>query len=504
MHPVRSLTSSPPLHRLALVDMGSNSVRLVIFDYQAGWPLQLYNEKALCGLGEPVAKTGALGPDAQQEVLRLLQRYFHIAQGLDTQNFMIVATAAMRDAKDSSQFLNLVKREIGVDIEIISGEEEARLSALGVQQAFHKVNGVMGDLGGSSLELVPVSSNQPISHRISLALGPLQLQSLIGKDVRAIKAYATEKLSSIDWLHNVSKGIEFYPVGGAWRSLAKLHMAQTDYPLRLIQGYRLNYQQMIQICQKTYHMSPEQLAAVKGISKRRASTLPQTAAVLEAVLSFLQSKEIVFSTFGLREGFLSDYLQKSNEITSSDTLLSACLSLAQQESRSPTLWQTLFDWTTPLFRHRTDLSDRIRKAICMLSDCGWQENQDYRANGFSRHILQLPLTGISHHERIQIALSLYTRYRGDGKHRASRLADMFLSPDMRQSATALGQLLDLAYHISGGVAPLLTRHKLGYSKRGHLQLTLSTHIPQHILKEIERSLNAVAKTLGVHYHVQHI
>lgn len=476
-------------------------MRLVIFDYQGGWPLQLYNEKALCGLGIPVAKTGYLGEKAQNDVIALLQRYGEIARGLGADKFMIVATAAMRDAKDSRQFLKRVKSSVGVDIQIISGEEEARLSAIGVKQAFHQVHGVMGDLGGSSLEIVPILKKQAIENRVSLPLGPLQLRATIGEDLAAIKAATTDYLNEIPWLRKVPKGIDFYPVGGAWRTLAKLHMEQIDYPLRLIQGYRLTHQQMMSVCRQTQQAKSSDLALIKGVSKRRAANLPQTAAVLEAVLDFLQSKEIVFSTFGLREGYLHDHLSPIQQDLYQDSLLSACHSLAQQESRTPDLWQSLYDWTAPLFRHHTGISDRIRQAICMLSDCGWQENPDYRANGFSRHILQLPLTGISHQERIQIALCLYVRYQGDGKHRANRLADQFLSPEMHQSATMLGHILHLAYILSGGVSNLLSPHQISFTRNQILELKLAYQIPDHISKEMDRNLQAAAKAMAMQAEV---
>src|SRR6516164_10684900 len=166
-----------PGEPVAIVDIGSNSVRLVSYESLSRAPTPTFNEKALCGLGRGVAMTGLLPEDGVLKALAALQRFRVLCETMRIEDIRGIATAAVRDAANGAEFLDRAERVLGRKIELLSGQQEARLSALGVISSIYKADGVVGDLGGGSLELTDVRDRQ-CAPRITLPLGGLSLMDL--------------------------------------------------------------------------------------------------------------------------------------------------------------------------------------------------------------------------------------------------------------------------------------------------------------------------------------
>lgn len=223
---------------VAVIDIGSNSVRLVVYEALARSLIPIFNEKTLCGLGREVQSTGLLAPDAVDKALTSLKRFRALCRVMQVGRVFAIATAACRDASNGADFIAKAERICAVDIEILSGPREARLSALGVISGIHHPDGIVGDLGGGSLELIDVRKNS-VRSGVTLPLGGLALQDLAHKSLKRADRIVREELDEVPQL-TAGRGRTFYAVGGTWRALARIHIIQSGYPLQVMHGYSLS------------------------------------------------------------------------------------------------------------------------------------------------------------------------------------------------------------------------------------------------------------------------
>jgi len=316
---------------IGVIDIGSNSVRLVVYEGAVRAPTPVFNEKVLCGLGRSVATTGSLGTEAVERALTALTRFKVIARILSVKNLRVIATAAVRDAQNGREFIERGERALGVSIEVLSGEKEARLAAQGIMMGFIDADGIAGDLGGGSLELIDLAQDR-LKEAATLPLGGLRLIDTTGNKIERAMEVIDGALASLPWLGN-GEGRTFYAVGGTWRSLAKMHMDQSHYPLRVMQGYRLSSREALDLCEQFRRVKkPLDLPGIMGVARARREVLPFGALVLERLLRRMQPRQVVFSVFGIREGLIYSLLPPHEQIR--DPLISFCEDYARQRSRS--------------------------------------------------------------------------------------------------------------------------------------------------------------------------
>ena len=316
---------------IGIIDIGSNSVRLVVYEGAVRAQTPVFNEKVLCGLGRSVATTGNLGKEAVERALAALARFRVIAHILSVKNIRVIATAAVRDARDGHDFIERGERILGNPIEVLSGEKEARLAAQGIMMGFVDDDGIAGDLGGGSLELVDLARDR-LKEAATLPLGGLRLIDTTGNKIERAIDIIDGALASLPWLAN-GQGRTFYAVGGTWRSLAKLHMDQIRYPLRVMQGYKLSAREAIDLCEQFRKAKkPSDIPGMAGIARARRELLPFGALVLERLIRCMQPRQIVFSVFGIREGLIYGLLPPHEQMR--DPLISFCEDYAALRSRS--------------------------------------------------------------------------------------------------------------------------------------------------------------------------
>ncbi len=476
--------------RVAVVDIGSNSIRVLVFDRLSRAPLPVFNEKVLCGLGRDLARTGRLHPEGVEMALRNLARFRGLLDGMGVRHVDVIATAAVRDAKDGPEFTAEVKRRCGLDVSTISGAEEARLSAMGVLSGTPGADGVMGDLGGGSLELVALDQ-KTIGRQVTLPLGPFRLMG--AKKTRSeMRALVDEAFAGEDWLSEY-RGRTFYPVGGAWRSLAKVHMAKSRYPVHIIHHYAVPGPEVQQLASVISRQGKASLDRLPSVNKRRLETLPHAALVLESLLKAMAPSEVVFSAYGLREGHLFDQLSEKER--AADPLLHTCSEIARRLERFGEA-EGVARWTRALFVGETAAAARLREAACLLSDFCWAEHPDYRAEHAYMRTLRLAVVGIDHAERVFLAATVYARYGGTIGDSVSRAAELVLTPDEVERAQLLGGTLRLAHALTGGATGLLDSTLLERVD-GALVLHLPAGRPALDGDAVERRLDTVAKILGV-------
>lgn len=452
------LDYGPPV---AVIDIGSNSVRLVVYEGVTRTPTALFNEKTLAGLGREVQSRGLLAADAVEKALTALKRFRALCDTMQVERLWVLATAACRDARNGKEFIAAAEQICRAKIDVISGQREAELTALGVVSGFHRPDGIVGDLGGGSLELVDVQGAR-IKPGITLPLGGLALQDRSGRSIKKAEKLVKDAFDDVK-LFKGGSGRAFYAVGGTWRALAHLHMAQLGYPLHVLHGYTIRAREALEFSRLVRRVNPETLSQIEVVSDARRPMLPYAALVLEHIVREAEPREVVFSALGVREGLLFSLLDA--EERKKDALITASQELNRLRSRSPRHGEELIDWTDA-FMATSGIDEsaeekRLRHAACLLADIGWRAHPDYRGEQSLNIIAHAAFVGVDHPGRAYLALAIFFRHMG-------LLHDEELSPRIRELASTrildrarvLGATLRVAYMISASQPGVLPRAPL--------------------------------------------
>lgn len=449
------MTAAP--RDVAVIDVGSNSVRLVLYrvDGRAIWTT--YNEKVLAGLGRGLAKSGRLNPEGVETALAALRRFAAVVCARPDMQVLTAATAAVRDAEDGPDFVERVREETRLELRVLSGGEEARFAALGVAAGQAEADGVVGDLGGSSLELVRLCGQLP-GAGVTLPLGPLALGAG-GKgpfDEAALRRDVAKRLDGASAPYRTDR---FYAVGGAWRNLALLHMTAGGWPLRIVHQYEMSAADALDVSRLVARQSKAALERVDGVSRKRAETLPYAAVVLEGVVERLGVRRVAFSAYGLREGLIFDGMDEATR--DRDPLVEGCASLGGRQGLARELGPALERWLTPLWETLSPAFGRVRGATLMaaaarLADMGAGFHPDHRGLLAFEQVLRAPVAGQSHAERAYLAQAVYSRYAGAGTPEDAPLSRV-VEPDVLKEAQALGAALRLGCDLSGRSPELLEK-----------------------------------------------
>ncbi len=428
------------MRRAAVIDIGSNSVRLVVYGVEGASLVSLFDEKAMCGLGRGLSETGKLHPDGRVSAIAELRRFAQVAADEEPDAIFPFATSAVRDASDATDFVDAVKAATGFDIEIISGLEEARLAAEGVAGAVPGATGLVGDLGGGSLELVWLE-NGLVRDQATLPIGALRRDA--GAPVDTTAKWIDKGLKDIDWLPKC-EGKPFYLVGGAWRAFARAHMRQENYPLNVIHHYTMPAASALELAEIFSMMSRRSAELLETVSKKRREIMPYAALVLARVVRRAKPDSVIASAHGLREGFVRDRFGAAN----SDPLLDYCRRAGAASARIAPSGDVILSWVTPLFPKEDKATLRLIEAACWLADTAGRDHPDRRAFiGYSR-ALNLSSVALDHAGRGFLAAAVSCRYGGIPSNGQLDEARQLASEEAITTAIRLGVVLRLAQAIS--------------------------------------------------------
>lgn len=485
--------STPSFDRIAVIDIGSNSLRLVVFERLGATLLPLLNEKVMCGLGRGIARSGRLNREGVELAYANLQRFVALARALDVDHLVAIATAAVREASDGEEFAAEIERQCGVPVRIVDGPEEARLSAAGVLAGIPDADGVVGDLGGGSVELVRINGSgvPAIGEGISLPLGPLRLAEL-GDSPRTILDAITRSVEKADLLRTAA-GKSLFLVGGAWRAIARLHMEQVRYPLHIIHQYTVPRRSAETFLEIVAGMSRRSLERITTVNRKRLELVPLAALILHELIAVGAPERIVFSAYGLREGYAYGLLPAQPDV---DPLIAACIGVAVSQSRGRSDGDRLDAWTAPVFGEQPAPLRRLHRAACWLSDIAWTEHPDYRAEQAFTRSLRMPIGAIDHRERVFIASVLHARYGGAPDDPIKAATRPLLDDRDAADARSLGLALRLAYTLCGGALDLLDEVALSRDENMlRLELPASGSLFQG--EAVERRVAALGRALGL-------
>ncbi|MES2338587.1 MAG: Ppx/GppA family phosphatase [Pseudomonadota bacterium] len=439
--------------RSAIIDIGSNSVRLVVYQGPARVPAPIFNEKVMAGLGRSLSETGTIDPAAFELARTALARFAWLVGEMQVADVRTVATAAVRDASNGADLIAAAEA-LGLNVEVLSGEEEANAAGLGVLSAIPDADGIVGDLGGGSLELVRIVAGT-VTDRISFPLGVLRLGAIRAKGKGALDRRVERMLIDAGWVGR-GKGLPLYMVGGSWRALAKLDMTLTGYPLPVVHGYTMTADEVSRLGRSLVHIDKARLKAIADISTARLPTLGDAAALLAILMRHLGSDGAIASAHGLREGLM--FARLSASVRAQDALIVGAREEGGRLGRFAEHGDLLTEWIAPLFAGESAELARLRHAACLLADVGWRANPEFRAERGIEIALHGNWVAIDAHGRALIAQALHTSLGGDtaSPEPLGRLAPH----DELAIAAQWGLAMRLGQRLSGGTAAPLERTNL--------------------------------------------
>ena len=481
---------------IAVIDIGSNSVRLVVYERLTRAPTVIFNEKVLAGLGKGLSKTNTLGDGPVRSALAAVKRFKHIADQCGAATLHVLATAAAREAKNGKRFVAELERICDVPVSVLTGADEARLAAFGIVAGIHDADGIAGDLGGGSLELVDIKGDD-IGEGLTYPLGGIRLSEAAEGSIRKAERIAQQVLENSQVLAGL-EGRSFYAVGGTWRSLAKLHMHQIDYPLHVMHNYALPAEVALDLCKLVGRGAVETLPKIETVSKQRRDLLPFGAVVLAQIIKAGKPKDVVLSALGLREGHLYELL--TPEERRHDPLIDAAKELAFLRSRSPRHTEEMATWTEMVFRAmgigETREEARLRVAASHLTDIGWRAHPDYRGEQSPNLISHAGFIRVDHPGRAYLALASYYRHMGMIDDALSPSVAKLATPRLMERAKALGAAFRVAFILSAAMPGIILDAKVSRGV-GSLILDLPPHLADLDGEVLQRRFRQLAKLAGL-------
>ncbi len=483
---------------VAVLDIGSNSVRLVVYERLARSLTPLYNEKSSCALGRGVAQTGRLAYENIDRALTAIQRFALVSKLMRAGEVHVLATSAVREATNSRAFVDAVEAIIETPVEVLSGEAEAHFGALGVVAGIPDFDGIVGDLGGGSLELNAVSGGQDGAGETH-ALGVIRMQDDSDRDVAEARAIARERLAGSALLKGKPGGA-FCAIGGTWRALAKMHQVLSKYPLHMVQHYVAKASDITRLCDEIVAAAAEgkPWPGIEHISSSRRDLLPFGAAVLAEVLRAGRFDKVAFSALGVREGYL--YGRLGPEEQAVDPLLQGAEEISILRSRSPAHAMDLIAFSAQVLDamhvRETPGEERLRRVACYLSDIGWRGHPDYRGEQSVDMVAYGSLAGVDHAGRAFLAEALAVRYMGLKHKSVSQRLMALAGPASNMKARLLGAIFRVAYPMSAAMPGILPRTRFSFDGK-----RLLLHLPEDLAflagEHLGGRLNQLAGVAGI-------
>lgn len=471
----------------AVIDIGSNTVRLVIYAGPARAPRAWLNESINARLGRELATTGSMPARATRQALAAMARYATILDDLGIGDVLTVATAAVRDADNGPEFLRAVAA-LGLQPRLLSGEEEARASAFGVIGAFPDACGTVADLGGGSLELVDVAGGV-CRHGVSLPLGTLRLSALrdtSGKLGQVVK----RQLRAAGWA--ADRPGMLYLVGGTWRAFASYAIHVGRLPLSDPHALTLDRPTVERLARQVAAMVPADFENIPGISATRAASLPDAAALMQALLAELKPVGVTASSWGLREGLLFQRL--SVEVRARHPLAIEVADFAEPRGGPTSLARLIAEWGAAApAKADGEATVRLRTTAVQLALAAGHVEPNLRARHAFEWAMDKRWVGLDPAGRAWIAAALIA---STGKAAPPPKLERLAGWEDLQEATGWGLAVRLANRLAAGSEATLRASRLA-RREGDLVLSIDPSRRNVVSAKVRNDLRNLAKWHGL-------
>jgi len=479
------------MQKIAIIDIGSNSLRLVLVQVTQDGFYKIINDlKESVRLGEGMTEKCELQAARVAEAIQTLSMFKQICDSVQTSEIIAVATEAVRKATNRQAFLERVKTEVGINVRVLSGDEEAYFGYLGVIHSLDLTEGLIMDLGGSSTELVWLQE-QKIKEKVSLPFGAInltdrfKLQNKITKEQeKQLLQYLNSYYRTIPWLAKL-KGSQLIGIGGTIRNFGKIDRKRKNYPLDIAHNYRLKPNDIHEIYDLVKNKSLAQRQAIRGLSKARADIFVGGAAAVAALVNFCKLKEVIVSGKGLREGLLYDYLSRHYQPIMNAFNFSLHNNLANYQldvkhaAHVCHLTKSLFTQLRNL-HHLDSRVERILKAAAMLHDCGIAIRFYEQRKHVFYVILHSEINVLSHRELVMSAAIASYNLKNDYKENLTAYKTL-------KTIQKLGILLQIAANLDRGRNGNITNIKCAIENDVVIIKTMAQNNP---LLEIRNAMQA--------------
>ncbi len=443
----------------AVIDIGSNSVRLVLYQCEGNHVQPVFNQKSLCSLGATDTE-GYLPKEGKDCARMTIARFRHILDARQPNMVQVLATAAIRNARDGTEFAQELSDILERPVEILSGMDEARYAAAGVQATSYNPRGLVVDMGGGSVELARLGIEADITPECSIPSGSLVMAEYY--HVHGREAYEAWLEEQLEQHHIPAPAAHIYAVGGSFRAIARHHMKRHAYPLRIIHDYGMNRQELLQLIE-TMEQDVQEGYYFTGVAQKRQKAALPAAILLNMLMYRTNAADVIFASAGIREGALRLHYHDPDPY---DPLLALVQALPSPGPEKGYM-EALAHWIHSVLPCTTG-EKRLVRAFCEISEIATAVHPDYRAEYAFERILSTLGYGMQHDEQVMLALALYHRHRA--KLKLMHPALTLISERQQQFAYALGQLADMAYSLSAGSADLLEDHQLDRDEEGSITL----------------------------------
>ncbi|MCL6605354.1 MAG: Ppx/GppA family phosphatase [Paenibacillus sp.] len=495
------------LCRIGIIDIGSNSIRLVIYDTTPAGGYKIIKEcKSSARLSEKITKEGRLEQKDMMTVVPILLQFKEVCQAFDVDKIRAGATAAIRNAANSEEIITYLSEASSIPIEVISGHQEAYFGFLGVINAFDVEDGFVIDIGGGSTEIT-LFRGRRYQHSISFPFGAVNTNVLFGmggnwngEQVRKLQAYVIGRLVEHSWL-NTGIGLPLFGLGGTLRSLGKLDQKQREYSLPNSHGYTMSTETIDRFMSILPEMTFEKRKDLDGLSKSRADIIVSGLIIFQTVYQYIHASSAIISGEGLREGMLHDLLEPESPVRDSalDYSLSTILRFDIRASKKHLdhickLAHSLF--TSLQGEGNIKEQEMLIYVSIMLHRTGSNINY-YQSKRHTRYwLMNSPIRGLTHRQLILCAMiaSYSTKSR---KQKLSTLhKDILLASD-EEWIHKLGTLVQLSIALDGsetGVVNDLEAKLHGNNLDIHLK---GVHSLLLGVEDIENALKAFKNVWGL-------
>ncbi len=489
----KALKEKKLINKEAIIDLGSNSIRMLIYDNLLNSQIPIFNEKAICELGKNLDRTGKLDPKGSEFALSVLQRFKRILINLKVKKFKIIGTAAVREATDSKLFISKVQKIFKKKVEVLTGVEEAENSALGVIIGFQRVNGIVADLGGGSLELARVEKNV-VYEKISLPLGVLRLFNQPKKNKDKVNSIISFYLNKIEWLRK-SKTKNLYLCGGTWRTLLNAHIFKTNYPLSILHQYKLSADSMLRFANKLSSVKSIKSEKLDGITKSRTNYIPIGSYILSSLIKICDPSNVLCSVSGVREGSLINktYLN----VLQKNSLNRSIHFIAIKKGDFGENYIKLYSFLKKILPNKDDYFPiRLLLPACSLSNFDWGLGTYQRAELVFHEVINSPILKLSHNDRIKLGLVSFWRHCSTKYYPDIEFLKL-LSNNEIMVCRRIGAALRFASSISVISSIFYEKIKIYIANNKTLTLKVPKKYSQVISNQVQKRLKSLAEEMNL-------
>ena len=503
------------MQRIAIIDIGSNSARLVISHiYKNGAYNMVYNQKEALRLSQKVDGQNLLTEEAFTSTIDTMRSFAHMCKIYQADKTIAVATAAIRNASNGGELVAKVAELTGIQLHIISGNTEAYISYLGVINTLDVKNGIIFDLGGGSTELI-LFKNRKILESVSLPLGAVNTTGMFNirnempsNVYNDLNAFIMSRLSQYPWLKQ--NNLPLIGVGGTARTVAKIIQRAKKYPATKIHNYAYPVQTFRSFFNKLRLTNLEQRKKISGLSSERSDIILAGSSIISCLLEATGAKKLITSGCGLREGLFYDYYSKSNNVPliaknilerSRENTLRLFESDTGHAHHITKLALAMFDGWMELHKVRKSYR-RLLETAALLHDIGITINFYSHARHSAYMIQNAKLFGLTHKEQI-ITSAIAGWHNGVSKNYfKSRFYKEMLTESNWKLINKLALLLALAESLDYSEMRMVHTLTPSFNKKNAVLTVHAEHMPTIEMHQLQDHLSWFKKTMGVELKVE--